>query len=417
MGTRAPMNTILYAIPIFGLVVGFPAALQAAPPDERLGAVERDLRAGHEKAERLAREADRLAGDLLAIQRRSVKVAAEVMRREAEIESLEARLRELGGLEEKKKKFLRARRDQYVQVLMAIDRMARHPPEALLVQPLSPGEMVRSAILLRAVVPEIESLTRDLRRDLAELDGAKAEIAERRAALEELFQGLKKERETLGTLQAKKRAARKKVLEGAASEKKRIEKLARDAKSLKELLAKIAAVRKKRKAESETRAGRIGKGAKREPTSPSGKTRALASNTLAAPPATGATKGFPVVGRVAVDYGQRRRGGIKSRGLSLVAKTGAQVVSIGDGRVVFAGSFRGYGRLLIIDHGGDYHSLVAGLGRIDAELGQEVMAGEPVGVMGTSRVGSPTLYFELRREGRPVDPAPWLATNGYEWRG
>ena len=276
------MNTILYAIPIFGLVVGFPAALQAAPPDERLGAVERDLRAGHEKAERLAREADRLAGIFWpssAGRSRSRPRSCVEKRKSSPWK------RGSGSLAawRRKKKFLRARRDQYVQVLMAIDRMARHPPEALLVQPLSPGEMVRSAILLRAVVPEIESLTRDLRRDLAELDGAKAEIAERRAALEELFQGLKKERETLGTLQAKKRAARKKVLEGAASEKKRIEKLARDAKSLKELLAKIAAVRKKRKAESETRAGRTGKEAKREPTSPSGKTRALASNTLAAP--------------------------------------------------------------------------------------------------------------------------------------
>ncbi|MCK5167881.1 MAG: peptidoglycan DD-metalloendopeptidase family protein, partial [Rhodospirillaceae bacterium] len=85
----------------------------------------------------------------------------------------------------------------------------------------------------------------------------------------------------------------------------------------------------------------------------------------------------------------------------------AQVISPFDGKVVFSGPFRGYGQLLIIDHGEGYHSLLAGLGRIDAILGNPVLAGEPVAVM--NKTGEqPGLYVEFRRDNKPVNPLPWL---------
>jgi len=79
-----------------------------------------------------------------------------------------------------------------------------------------------------------------------------------------------------------------------------------------------------------------------------------------------------------------------------------------DGQVIYRGPFRSYGEILIIQHGGGYHSVLAGLGRSDAAVGQWVLAGEPVGAMGSPQDGKAQLYVELRRDGHPIDPAPWL---------
>ena len=88
----------------------------------------------------------------------------------------------------------------------------------------------------------------------------------------------------------------------------------------------------------------------------------------------------------------------------------ARVVAPYDGQVVYAGQFRGYGQILIIEHGGRYHTLLAGLARIEAVVGQWFLAGEPVGVMGSPEDRNPELYLELRRIGQPINPLPWLAT-------
>jgi septal ring factor EnvC (AmiA/AmiB activator) len=101
--------------------------------------------------------------------------------------------------------------------------------------------------------------------------------------------------------------------------------------------------------------------------------------------------------------------GTRAKGLSFTTAPGARVVAPHGGHVVFAGPFRGYGRLLIIDHGEGYHTLLAGLGRIDVAVNQRLLAGEPIGIMALSGKGNPRLYLELRRNGRPVNPLPWLA--------
>ena len=100
-------------------------------------------------------------------------------------------------------------------------------------------------------------------------------------------------------------------------------------------------------------------------------------------------------------------GGVRSKGITITSRPGAAVVAPYDGVVAFAGPFRGYGQLLIIEHSEGYHTLLAGLGRIDAAVGQHILAGEPVGVMEND--GAPSLYVELRRDGQPINPLPWLA--------
>ena len=109
--------------------------------------------------------------------------------------------------------------------------------------------------------------------------------------------------------------------------------------------------------------------------------------------------------------------GLTRKGITIETGVGAQVVVPHDGTVVFAGPFKGYGRLLIIEHGEGYHSLLAGLARIDNVIGQQVLSGEPAGIMGGLKNGPPVLYVELRRNGQPINPLPWLAARKIKVNG
>ncbi|MBW8269028.1 murein hydrolase activator EnvC family protein, partial [Caldovatus aquaticus] len=123
----------------------------------------------------------------------------------------------------------------------------------------------------------------------------------------------------------------------------------------------------------------------------------------------------PVVaaGRLLHRFGEPGEAG-PLRGLTFAARPGARVVSPCAGRVLFGGPFRSYGQVLIVQCGRGTHLVLAGLARLDVEPGARVLAGEPVGVLGGGGVDGEggRLYLELRRDGRPVDPLPWLAAGG-----
>jgi murein hydrolase activator len=126
---------------------------------------------------------------------------------------------------------------------------------------------------------------------------------------------------------------------------------------------------------------------------------------------------MPVSGKRVLKFGEKTQYGSQSKGLVLETRHGGQVVSPCDGWIVYAGEFRSYGQLLIINAGGGYHILLAGLSQIDVQLGQFVLTGEPVGVMSTAgrttpgkaQDNAPVLYIEFRKDQRPIDPDPWWA--------
>src|SRR3981081_1881864 len=136
---------------------------------------------------------------------------------------------------------------------------------------------------------------------------------------------------------------------------------------------------------------------------------------------------LPVNGVRIRDFGGSGGSGGAQKGISLAARPGAQVTTPCDGWVVYAGPFRSYGQLLILNAGGWYHVLIAGMERISVNIGQFILTGEPVATMGTkSQVASiiaanasqPVLYVEFRKDGTPIDPGPWWAANeGEKVRG
>ncbi len=127
---------------------------------------------------------------------------------------------------------------------------------------------------------------------------------------------------------------------------------------------------------------------------------------------------MPAHGRLSRRYGQQgKNGSPASKGITIATREGAQVIAPFDGKVVYAGEFRGYGLILIIEHGKRYHTLLAGVERVDAVVGQWILAGEPIGVMTGDGVRKPELYLELRRNGQAINPLPWLAATGDKVRG
>jgi len=124
----------------------------------------------------------------------------------------------------------------------------------------------------------------------------------------------------------------------------------------------------------------------------------------------------PAKGRILYSFGDADDVGSTSRGLTMRVRGGEMIVAPADGQIVFAGPFKGYGNILIIRHGDDYHSFLAGFGRLDSAVGQVVNAGEPLGRSSLEQGTNAQLYFELRYKGAPINPAQYikvtnLATN------
>ena len=117
---------------------------------------------------------------------------------------------------------------------------------------------------------------------------------------------------------------------------------------------------------------------------------------------------IPARGKIVMKYGEQKVKGVSSKGITIATRENAQVISPFDGAVVFAGPFRGYGNMIIVEHGEGYLSLLAGLGSIDVELGQMLLAGEPVGVMPQEQ--NAELYVEIRKDNQPINPTAWFKT-------
>jgi septal ring factor EnvC (AmiA/AmiB activator) len=297
------------------------------------------------------------------------------------------------------------RRGVLAEVLAALQRMGLNPPPAILVRPEDALASVRSAILLGAVVPEMRAETEILVADLKELSRLTASITAERERLLATVADQVAEKERLGLLIVEKGKLRTRSEELLAAERARSGELAAKAGSLRELIETL---------ETQLAAARSAESNAQRPVPE--------ENRLAAPIPFKAMAGklrLPAAGSLSGGFGESDGAGGSLFGDIVTTQSGAIVTAPADGVVLYAGPFRSYGQLLILNAGDGYHVVLAGMGRISVSLGQSVLAGEPVGTMGEARLASavsigtentaPELYIEFRKDGKPVDPAPWWA--------
>jgi septal ring factor EnvC (AmiA/AmiB activator) len=290
----------------------------------------------------------------------------------------------------------------------------------LIASPEDALQAIRTAMVLGAVLPEMRAEVDALATNLAELARLRRQIAAERDRLKVEVIALDKERARLAALvdeRQRRQAEREKALE---TERAHARDLAQQAVSLKELIAKL-----EQGLTPEERAARQSLRRESQPLA------ALHDPGRLAPAVAFASlRGkipMPVNGIKIRDFGAPDAAGGAEKGVSIATRAGAQVIAPADGWVMYAGPFRSYGQLLILDTGGGYHVLLAGMERISVDLGQFVLAGEPVAVMGNaSRIAAilangssqPVLYIEFRKDGVPIDPGPWwAASEGEKVRG
>ena len=369
----------------------------------------------------IKREIEQIGADRRKLNQDLIDTAGRIRGVEAQVAATETRLKSLDGNELGIRKSLEGRRAVIGEVLAALQRIGHHPPPALIASPEDALQSVRTAMLLGAVLPEMRHEVEALANDLTNLLDVRKKIAGERDRLKTEVASLGDERTRMTALvgeRQKQQAEREKALN---AERARASQLAHQVDNLKDLIAKLEqgldpAIRAAREA---------GRGDKRSAMS------ALRDPGRLAPAVSFASlRGqvpIPVNGVKLKEFGVPDGVGGVEKGVSIATRTGAQVTAPADGWVVYAGPFRSYGQLLILNAGNGYHILLAGMERISVDLGQFVLTGEPVAVMGNGShiaailaTGSsqPVLYIEFRKDGVPVDPGPWWAAGeGEKVRG
>lgn len=373
-----------------------------------------------------------LEQSLLGIERttaglREALVQSAGRRKDLERQTLAAedRLVDLQKKEGSVKTSLHARRGLLAEVLAALQRMGRNPPPALLVTPDDALSSVRSAILLGAVVPGIRGETDKLAADLKALSDVRISLAqERQTFVNTMASALEEETRMSRLIEENDRLSLRNRAE-LESERKRTTELAARATSLEGLINSMETeIESARQASEASRVEAL----KRQNMTPAEAEQArrdadanLPDKNRIAPAypfsILKAKLDLPVAGDVLRRFGEDDGTGHPAQGLTIAAGPGLVVTAPSDGWIMFAGPFRSYGQMVILNAGENYHIVLSGMDAVTARQGQFVVAGEPVGQMGEKRIASaaavnlvtdrPTLYIEFRKDGKPVDSLPW----------
>lgn len=395
---------LLRLTPLLALV-GLAGATAQVPPSDpaQLQRALAEARAAGAAAGRRAAELEAQAGTANAAVERTAReaagIAARIQQAEAGIAANEAR----AALIERDRAQLRARLAErqrpLVRLTAALQRLARRPAGFALLRPGSLQDTVYLRATLEAMLPEIERRTADLR---AELDRSRALQAQARANADSLRQAqrdLATRRQALAALESRQRLEARAAGGLAAREAERALALAEQARDLNGLVGQLDEASRLRAALAAL------PGPLLRPAVPG----AAVVSTPPGPSPTASARlpglVLPLAGQVVAGFGAERPGLPRSRGVTLLARPSAQVVAPAAGRVVFAGPYRGYGQIVIIEHGGGWTSLVTGLAALNVEVGDRLVNGSPLGLAGQAQ---PLVTLELRKDGLAVNPLDQL---------
>lgn len=406
-GRLAAMGLVLAT-----LAEGPLAAQPLTDPREKLGEIETQMRDGRTQIDRYKRSAEKLQREQESLRARIILAAGNAQARERELSTVEQRLAGLETQEAAAVERLQSERHKLGELLAVLQRMGREPPPALIIRPDNATAAARSAMLLSAVVPGAQAKAVDLGRRLEALRALRMQAADERLKVAAAVGALDKDRNVLTQLLSQRRAMMFRTLENLDATRDRVQLLGEQAQDLKALLESLR--------QEDSRPRIRGQGpAVIDRIASAGASRAVPLDRL-----RGRLR-WPANGQLVSRFGGSDGSGGHLRGIYLETLAGSTVTSPCDGKIMFAGAFRGYGQMLIISAEGGYHIVLAGLTDINGVVGQVVLAGEPLGRMGTAGgtrgargsvlrgvagEASQRLYIEFRRNDAPVDPVPWFAS-------
>jgi septal ring factor EnvC (AmiA/AmiB activator) len=398
----------LLLLPLTALIAAGAAAWQAPSLDDAAKTREvlreaiAEQRIAAARSQRLEAEAARSVEAADRTARQSAALAARVQQAEAGVAAAQARIglidRERRGLREQ----LGADQEPVVRLTAALQQFARRPVALAVLRPGSVREMVYTRALLSSAVPVVRQRTSHLRAQLARGRELRRQAALALAGLRDESAALGGRRQQLAQLEARQRLASRDATGDAAREAERALALAEQARDLNSLIGELdrAGTLRRRLA---ALPGPVLRPERPEDARFVPVPEANPSRESAAGPPPSPYL-LPVAGRTIAGFGAEHDA-TPSDGLTLAPRPGAQVVAPAAGRVAFAGAYRGYGRIVIIEHVGGWTSLVTGLARVDVRVGDRLVGGAPLGVAGQ---GQPRVSVELRRANEPVNPLQYV---------
>ncbi|ANP46183.1 murein hydrolase activator EnvC family protein [Candidatus Viadribacter manganicus] len=336
---------------------------------------ERDRRAESQRAERLRTQATTAARDVRALDTRLV----EATRRRQEAEAAaEASRQRLTGVQQQIVEDLaaraRARNAFESSVIAAAFAERRVEPRA-----------VRAGIVARAMGPVYQAEERQRTTALALARQDETTLTAEQSVLADAQAAIAQERGDIVNMLAQRRSTQTRLAREATAAERRVRQFAAEARSLRELAQRVQQASARRQQGTTTPAG---------------------------PNVIPAAWVAPVQGQITRAYGARVPGGPAAQGATVRTNSGAQVVSPAAGEVAYAGSFRSYGNVLILNLDGGYALVLTGLDTINVRVGETVRLGQTVGQMTATASSAPDLYVEVRRGDQPVDPGRWLNARG-----
>ncbi len=425
-------------------------ALAETDPTQELKRLHQQLSASNSRQEEISGRLNLLSGEIRALKEKSAQIALRLNGIDQKMVETEERLEDIAAVESQTLQMLSRQNKGLANTLSALLQLSRQPEGSLIGSPENLVDTLRAATLLKSVIPSLKDQAEELSTQLDTLAGLRDEYLQEQQKLATLRTSRQTEQAALNELLEAKQMVQAALKSRNVREEKKQASLNAKAQDLvallsrleKEKQARLAAERRRieaeikkqeelRKLEQERKAKELAL-AKEEKnsqvaTAPIPKPIPTRKETVEDKPVVTASlpkiqtgepfskiKGtlpLPVGGKIVSKYNSSPER-LKKNGIVIETRDGATVISPYDGQIAFAGPFRHYGLLLIIDHGEGYHTLLAGLGSIDGEVGQLLLAGEPVGTMNAGNRVNPTLYMELRVKGSPINPIPWLAA-GY----
>lgn len=371
------------------------AGTTMAQEQAALKAARRQAVEARERAERLDQQAGLAGQEAERARRQAAAMAARIQESEADIQAAQARVAIVTRLQRAQAARLAEKQEPVVRLTAALQSMARRPLALALAQPGTMSDAIHMRAVLASVLPVIRQRTAGLRADLAKSRELRATAQQAAQSLTDSRDELARRQAALRDLETRKRVAARDLQSGSALEGERALALGEKARDITDLMGRLEDAGRVRDALAAL------PGPTPRPPRPDQAAMPVESQPRAAagpPPYR-----LPVVGQLVTGLGEVSGSGVRSRGLTLATQGGAQVIAPTAGRIGFAGPYRGYGQILIIDHGQGWTTLITGLHRLSVAVGDSVRQGDPVAVTGP---GQPQITVELRRNGRPVDIVP-----------
>lgn len=370
-------------------------------PDQTLSDQRDALKAAEEAADTAKRRADRLmaraeqASESAEKAKREVEaVAAQVQATEARITAIEARIAIISQLQGRQRGRLAERQEPVMRLTAALQQQSRRPASLALVKPGSVNDLVHLRAAMAAITPQVDAISRDLRDDLERSRKLREQADIAANALRGQQTQLNDQRNALAVLETQSRLTATNLVADARREEDRAIALSEDARDITQLIGRIENSAELR----EQLAGLPG------PILP------LTAGSGDAPKSPKKNKKpvymMPVAGQVLTGFGEVSTSGVSARGVALKVREQAQITAPAAGRIEFAGAYRGYGQIIIIEHGDGWTSLITGIEDIDVSVGTNIAQGAP---LGQAIGGTESVLLELRRKGKPVDVATLIA--------